>query len=1006
MDSRARGNRIKRYLAAALLMLLASANVSAGLGIAKVLEWFSTIFLKMVGWILKMVVGDLNFINALIVPLLMYEPITKPQVDGGYYLQMAGIVMEVLMPLLVFMILYTAIKMMFVSHSPGERAAAKTQLQNLLIALIIIPVSPLLYQILINISYQITVVMLGSMLQSLSARSFGDTISGAYATVPSEKFVLVFCCAQIMSILALIIIFIRHIAVIIFAVLMPLTVLLYMFGFTKSVGRKFLKYSITWALVPMVMAVWIIVATMVLSTTGSAGDLEVNTATLMVIAFMTMMVLSPLQIAGALALFGAMMAGAGQMTSGWMGVGLVAAGQMMQAKSPEAIVAAGMKAGAGAGMKGLGKGAKGLRSAASKFGKAADGAAKTTGAAGKTAAKGSRIAGALGKTQVGKGLAQVGRGIGALARGKGRLAGSSFKKAGGHFKSAGVGAASKTWGKTKGAASNIAKSKGLRGNIGRNLGTIKKQGAGKGLKKSWKQLTEGKGPGKLKAGDVLAGAGAAASMTGQNMMNLLSENEGAGAGGAAKDVAQGAASKKTGKDKKGDKTKAGDSKAGEAPPGGGEGPGAKKPEAGEGKEPSKLSQRMRGVEDTAISFAKMGATVAGLSVLAGGLAGGLGGMATLGIVGAGAYVGLKGTGVGRAMGGKASSMFGKFAGTGLGRGFFTGIAAEGVKASRESFGGMKAAGKAAATGFVVGKTLGVGMSVAGWGAKKLLYDMPVFAAEAMMTGGLSVAPRLGKGAIRLGRKAYGGVNAIKSKGSAGVTDADRKGGKAASVKDVAGKGVADNLRKKKFGKVKSVEDLAKTDRGNVARALWADPNERGKITNMAMDMAKEKGGWENIGTEARRGLINEAAKARAGEIQGKAAASLGVPAVAGTAAAGAAAASTEEKDTDGRGSKTEGEADRKDAEDKVDETRDAEKTDAKADEGELEPTSEKTGEKEEGEEAGEDRDKIAAAEKERSLMELKQELTYGGRRSREKGSGEQLEEMLEDRDESQHYKRR
>jgi len=327
---------------------------------------------------------------------------------------------------------------MFTSTSPGERSQAKNELHNMLIALIIIPTSPHLYQILVEIAYELTISLLGGDVWHCNPAGlcgwtsitgtyqevmgsnipFGDVVSGVYNGVDDWRFIFIFCCTNILVTLALMLIFIRHMIVVLCGILMPLTVFLYTFGFTKSVGRKFLKYSITWAMVPVIMSVWIIAAGVLLINLGANG-IDPDTGTFMTIAFLGMIIMSPMIITGALEFMGSTMAAAGQFTGGATGAGMTAAGQIMKAKSPEAMLTAGVMVASKAVAKG---GGKGFRKAFEKVGKKKPGAAPKkkgvmgkVGDAGKMAAAGT-AAGAFGAAKwgakkAGGGAMMAGRGL-------------------------------------------------------------------------------------------------------------------------------------------------------------------------------------------------------------------------------------------------------------------------------------------------------------------------------------------------------------------------------------------------------------------------------------------------------------------------------------------------------------------------------------------------------------------------------------------------------------------
>jgi hypothetical protein len=325
---------------------------------------------------------------------------------------------------------------------------------------------------------------------------------------------------MIVVLFSIIVIFIRHIMVALFGILMPLTVFLYMFDFTKSIGRKFLKYSITWAFVPIAMATWIIIGGIVL--TNTVAGLDPNTGTFMCIVFLGMIVVAPLQVTGALETLGALMTSAGQMTGGMAGVGLVAAGQVMQAKDAESLVTAGMKVGAGAsakGLKGLTKGVKSLAKSGSIAAKVGN-LAKAGGVMGRVAQAGIMVGGVVsGAARIaGKGISLAGRIPGVKAAGK------FASKWGGK----GLSLAGKAGGKVYGVAVGAARA-------GMTIGGYAKAAAKLPLDLAGKAVSKSIGAARW--------AGQKASGLGRSLAGLASMIPGAGLARAGMSLAQAGAQK-------------------------------------------------------------------------------------------------------------------------------------------------------------------------------------------------------------------------------------------------------------------------------------------------------------------------------------------------------------------------------------------------------------------------------------------------------------------------------
>ncbi|MFH1054772.1 MAG: hypothetical protein V1744_01625 [Candidatus Altiarchaeota archaeon] len=317
----------------------------------------------LVGWLADAIVNVIGALATVLVFTLTNETLSNPKINEGSYLQMAGLIMEVIIPILLFFILYSSIKLIFASISPGERSQAKSQLHSLIVALVIIPVSPHLYQILLDVSFAMTKSLLmgdgtnpSTYQEVVGDSNFGHLIGSTFVAGLASGNLSGMCCifivAQIVSLLALVMLFLRYIIVVFLAVLLPLTCLLYLFDFTKTIGRQFLKYTIAWALVTPIAAFWIIVAAVTLTGASFFHPLDYMLSMFMTIVFLFMVIMSPLQITGTLEVVGGAMTAIGQMLPGPWAVAVVAVGQMLKTQSAEGLVAAGFKVGATK-MKGL-----------------------------------------------------------------------------------------------------------------------------------------------------------------------------------------------------------------------------------------------------------------------------------------------------------------------------------------------------------------------------------------------------------------------------------------------------------------------------------------------------------------------------------------------------------------------------------------------------------------------------------------------------------------------------
>ncbi|MBU0762432.1 MAG: type IV secretion system protein, partial [Candidatus Altiarchaeota archaeon] len=363
-----------------LVIFFLSQTVSAG-WITWVGNALSMVLSKIVTIIVAPMALAIGSFMGFMVFLLQDPTVGRPIVTSPSYLNLAGLLMNTLIPVLYTMILYTAMKIILVSLSPGERAAAKTQLQKLIVAAIIAPISLHLYQLFLDMSFDITVQLLGGtntggtvitnpVIDQVVGHpvSFWKIFIRLFSPLSNDfKICWLVICAFILTLFAIGVVFMRYILVVILAVLLPIIVLFYLFDFTKAIGRKLLKQALAWAFTNVVMAVWIIVATATIYNTSAYFDSDSNIA--MALGFFVLVIASPLTITGALESIGTVIASAGQVMGGAQGAVMTGAGQILKSGSPEAMLTTGMmvgaktvgKIGGGVVKKGLAKAFKGIK---------------------------------------------------------------------------------------------------------------------------------------------------------------------------------------------------------------------------------------------------------------------------------------------------------------------------------------------------------------------------------------------------------------------------------------------------------------------------------------------------------------------------------------------------------------------------------------------------------------------------------------------------------------------
>ncbi len=351
MTQRKRSGLARRLIIGTIFsctILFTSLFVSAGIGTDLASNWLVQQFLNFVKWLAEISQTESRNMYHMIIPLITARAIIVPEVDQGEILDMVGLTMSMMMPIVMFLIIYTAIKLILASASPSDRFKAKQNLQKMLTALILMPLSPALSKIMLNINYSLTrAILVGPdsafyqiMCPAGNCQSWAQTLANASQGWVGLGGGIIMLCVGIITTIAFGLIFFRFIMVILCTILMPLTIALYMFEFTKSIGRQFLKYTIGWIFTPLVMAAWICVSAAIMV---SLGSMDTFTGIWLFMGTTVMIIASPLMITGVLAALGNITTSVGQMIPTVLGLPFVVAGEVMQGQEAEAVVAAGVK---------------------------------------------------------------------------------------------------------------------------------------------------------------------------------------------------------------------------------------------------------------------------------------------------------------------------------------------------------------------------------------------------------------------------------------------------------------------------------------------------------------------------------------------------------------------------------------------------------------------------------------------------------------------------------------
>ncbi|MFH1834684.1 MAG: hypothetical protein ABH851_00680, partial [Methanobacteriota archaeon] len=142
------------------------------------------------------------------------------------------------MPFYVSLFLLLGLYMILMQGSPKGRAQAKAFFVDLIVGMILVATSPILFQVILNISSAVS-----EYVWSESGVNLED-MKDWWETGPDTR---TFCCFFFISLAstvsALIVVVFRYFMVMLFAAMFPLAVFLYSFRFTKGMGNTLMRFS-------------------------------------------------------------------------------------------------------------------------------------------------------------------------------------------------------------------------------------------------------------------------------------------------------------------------------------------------------------------------------------------------------------------------------------------------------------------------------------------------------------------------------------------------------------------------------------------------------------------------------------------------------------------------------------------------------------------------------------------------------------------------------------------
>ncbi|MFH0859947.1 MAG: hypothetical protein V1921_01990 [Candidatus Altiarchaeota archaeon] len=214
---------------------------------------------------------------------------------------------DLLIPLYIVAFMFTAIYFITKTTNARSRARAKAMLSKLILGIIIIGMSPLIYQVMLDISGG----LVNFIYESSGLVNFEDLKQNATAGGALAALAAIILTYLIIIPAIAIVACIRYFMVVTFALVFPLLLFLYFFDLTRGFGRKWLRHAVGWIMVPPLQALFLVLTVASIDSIGPTLDGTLGFALVgplvgffMTIAGLLMVGLAPLMINHLMSLVG------------------------------------------------------------------------------------------------------------------------------------------------------------------------------------------------------------------------------------------------------------------------------------------------------------------------------------------------------------------------------------------------------------------------------------------------------------------------------------------------------------------------------------------------------------------------------------------------------------------------------------------------------------------------------------------------------------------------------
>ncbi len=330
---RLKKGRVKQSIASVLLTIAFAGNASASGITDKIIRYMYDAFDALLVFIANLTISMIWHLMLGLKTMILLNP------DPATLKPMITELSKVLIPVYVIGLMILAIYIFFISGSIEGRIKAKNMFWKLVLSMVLISLSLDIVKILLDLSNALSLRMMGDIVDVSNPRITALRDMGTLKNMTTLIFLL------ITFILALFIIAFRYLFTTLMCTILPITLFLYFFDYTKDRGIKYLKYTSIAIFTPVVQAMMLSITITAINSAPPQSGISGAAITIFVLGGCALMIaVAPIIMFGIHAWIGTAIAGAGAILAfkrPALGGLMVGTGSAMAGLGPSAGIAGG-----------------------------------------------------------------------------------------------------------------------------------------------------------------------------------------------------------------------------------------------------------------------------------------------------------------------------------------------------------------------------------------------------------------------------------------------------------------------------------------------------------------------------------------------------------------------------------------------------------------------------------------------------------------------------------------